>query len=129
VVILRTFLALLAGFLTIAVLVGALTAVLARFAPQWSGDQGNPRPAYVALNIGYSFLAAVAGGYVTALMPSANPLILVLALAIIVLALAALSALQARGKQPVWRQLTLVAITPVGVMAGGILRLKVLGVL
>jgi hypothetical protein len=126
---LRTFLALLAGFLTIAVLVGTLTALLARFAPQWSGEQQSPRPAYVALNIGYSFLAAVAGGYVTALMPSANPLILVLALAIIVLALAALSALQARGKQPVWYQLTLVAIAPLGVMAGGILRMKVLGIL
>ncbi len=128
-VILRTFLALLAGFLTMAVLVGAVTALLARFAPAWIGNEGNPRPAYVAVNLSYSFLAAVAGGYVTAIMPSANPLILVLALAIVVLVLAALSALQSRGKQPVWYQLTLVAITPLGVMAGGILRMKVLGIL
>ncbi|HUH62932.1 MAG TPA: hypothetical protein VLZ50_08045 [Terracidiphilus sp.] len=128
-VVLRTFLALLAGFLTMAVLVGALTALLARFAPQWVAEEGHPRPVYIAINIGYSFAAAIAGGYVTALMPSANPLILVLALAIIVLVLAALSALQARGKQPVWYQLTLVAITPAGVMAGGLLRLWILGIL
>ena len=126
---LRTFLALLAGFLTTAVLVGALTALLARFAPKWAGGQGNPRPGYAALNIVYSFLAALAGGYVTAIMPSANPLILVLALAIIVLVLGALSALQSRGKQPVWYAITLVAITPAGVMAGGMLRLWILGIL
>ncbi len=126
---LRTFLALLAGFLTIAVLVGAVTVLLMRFSPQWVGEQGNPRPSYIAFNLVYSFLAATAGGYVTALMPSANPLILVLALAIIVLVLAALSALQSRGKQPVWYQLTLVAITPLGVMTGGLLRMWVLGIL
>ena len=125
----RTFLALLAGFLTMAVLVGALTALLARFAPQWVGEQGHPRPAYIAVNLGYSFVAAMAGGYVTALMPAANPLVVVLALAIVVLVLAALSALQARGKQPAWYQLTLVAIAPVGVMAGGLLRLWILGIL
>jgi hypothetical protein len=55
--------------------------------------------------------------------------VLDLALAIIVLVLAALSALQSRGKQPVWYQLALVAITPLGVFAGGILRIKVLGIL
>ena len=128
-VILRTFLALLAGFLTIAVLVGAVTVLLMRFSPQWVGEQGNLRPSYIAFNLVYSSLAATAGGYVTALMPSANPLILVLALAIIVLVLAALSALQSRGKQPVWYQLALVAITPLGVMTGGLLRMWVLGIL
>jgi len=52
-----------------------------------------------------------------------------MALGIIVLALAALSALQARGKQPIWYQLTLVALTPMGVLAGGLVRLRVLGIL
>jgi hypothetical protein len=79
--------------------------------------------------LGYSFLAAAAGGYVTAWLSSANPLIHVLVLAIVVLAMSALSALQARGKQPVWYALTLLALTPVGVFAGGLLRLRVLGVL
>jgi len=40
-----------------------------------------------------------------------------------------LSALQSRGKQPVWYQLALVAITPIGVLAGGLVRLRVLGIL
>ena len=65
----------------------------------------------------------------TAWVAAANPLYHVLALGIIVLALAALSALQSRGKQPIWYQLTLVAITPMGVLAGGLVRLRVLGIL
>ncbi len=126
---LHAFLALAAGFLTMAVLVAALTALLARLTPSWVGEQGKPQPGYVFVNLGYSFLAAAAGGYVTAWLAAANPLYHVLALGIIVLALAALSALQSKGKQPVWYQLTLVALTPLGVLAGGLVRLRVMGIL
>jgi hypothetical protein len=50
-------------------------------------------------------------------------------LAIVVLALASLSALSARGRQSIWYQLAQVAISPVGVMLGGLTRLRVLGIL
>jgi hypothetical protein len=83
----------------------------------------------VLANMGSSFLAAAAGGYVTAWAAAGNPLIQVLALALVVLLLAALSALQAKGKQPIWFQLALVAIAPLGVLAGGLLRLRVLSIL
>lgn len=126
---LHAFLALAAGFLTMAVLVGALTALLVRLTPSWVGEQGKPKPGYIFVNLGYSFLAAAAGGYVTSWLAAANPLYHVLALGIIVLALAALSALQAKGKQPIWYQLTLLALTPLGVLAGGLLRLRVMGIL
>jgi hypothetical protein len=129
VVILHAFLALLAGYATFAALVIALTALLARLVPGWVGSEGNPQFAYVFVNLGYSFLAAAAGGYVTAWVAVANPLIHVLALAMVVLALAALSALQSRGKLPVWYALSLLAISPIGVLAGGLVRLRVLGIL
>jgi hypothetical protein len=129
VVILHAFLALLAGFATMALLVVALTALLIRLMPRWVGEQGKPQPGYVFVNLGYSFLAAAAGGYVTAWVAAANPLVHVLALGIVVLALAALSALQSRGKQPIWYALALVAITPLGVLAGGLVRLRVVGIL
>lgn len=125
----HAFFALTAGFLTMAVLVGALTALLMRLTPSWVREQGRPQPGYVFVNLGYSFLAAAAGGYVTALVAAANPLYHVLALAIIVLAMAALSAMQQRGKQPIWYQLMLIALSPLGVFAGGIIRLRVLGIL
>jgi hypothetical protein len=129
VVILHAFLALLAGYASFAALVIAMTALLARMVPSWTGSEGRPQPGYVFVNLGYSFLAAAAGGYVTAWVAAENPLIHVLALGLVVLALAALSAMQSRGKQPVWYALTLVAITPLGVLAGGLVRLRVLGIL
>ena len=128
-VILRAFLALAAGFAVMALLVIVLTALLTRMVPSWTSTESKPAPGYIAVNLGYSFLAAAGGGYVTASVADANPLFHVLALAMVVLALAALSALQERGKQPIWYQLTLVAITPIGVLAGGLVRLRVLGIL
>ncbi len=128
-VIVHAFLALLAGFATMAVLVMAVTATLSRLVPGWVGSEGRPGPAYVFVNLGYSFLAAAAAGYVTAWVAGTNLLVHVLALAVVVLALAALSALQMRGRQPIWYQLALVAISPLGVVAGGLVRLRILGIL
>jgi hypothetical protein len=129
VVILHAFIALTAGFAVMALLVIAMTALLTRMVPSWTGAEGRPQPGYVFVNLGHSFLAAAAGGYVTAWVAAANPLIHVLALGLVVLALAALSALQSRGKQPIWYQLALVAISPFGVLAGGLARLRMLGIL
>ena len=128
-VIVHAFLALLAGFAVMVGLVIVLTGLLTRLTPDWVGEQGKPRLGYVIVNLGYSFLAAAAGGYVTASAAAANPLLHVLALGIVVLALAALSALQSKGKQPVWYALALVAAMPMGVLAGGLARLRVLGIL
>ena len=127
-VILRAFLALLAGFLTMAVLVGLATVLLTKLVPEWVGSPGHPRAGYIFVNLGYSFAAAMAGGYVAAWVAKENPLIHALALALIVLLLAGLSALQQRGMQPIWYQLLLVAITPLGVTLGGMLRLRILGI-
>lgn len=126
---LHAFLALLAGYATMAALAMAMTALLARLMPSWVGAEGRPGPGYVVVNLGYSFLAAAAGGCVTAWAAQANPLYHVLVLGIIALVLAALGALQSRGKQPIWYQLALVAIAPLGVMAGGLARLRMLGIL
>jgi hypothetical protein len=53
----------------------------------------------------------------------------VLALGVILLALSGLSILQKRGKQPIWFLLAQVAIAPLGVVVGGLVRLRVSGVL
>lgn len=128
-VVLHAFLALLAGFTTIAALVALITVLLQKLTPGWVGEKTKPKLGYIFVNLGYSFLAAAAGGYVTAWIAQHNPLFHVLALAITVLLLAALSALQQRGQQPVWYMLALVALTPLGVLAGAIVRLRVLGIL
>jgi hypothetical protein len=125
---LHAFLALLAGFAIMAVLLLLANVVLARLTPSWVQAEGHPSSGYVIVNLGSTFLAAAAGGYVTAAIAVANPLYHVLMLAIVVLLLAALSALQVRGKRPIWYLLALVAITPVGALAGGLARLQVLGI-
>lgn len=127
-VVLHAFIALVAGFATMVLLVAIMTTLLKKLTPTWVGAPGTPNPGYIFVNLGYSFLAAAAGGYVTALLAQANPLIHVLALALAVLLLAALSALQQRGQHPAWYLLALVALTPVGVLAGGLIRLRVLGI-
>ncbi len=128
-VVVHAFLALLAGFAAMALLVALITALLSRLVPEWVGAKGRPQPGYAFVNLGYSFLSAAAGGYVTAWLATGNPLVLVLVLAIVVLAMGALSALQSRGTQPVWYALALLALMPLGALAGGLVRLRVLGIL
>jgi hypothetical protein len=132
----HTFLALLAGFAVMFAIVLAVTALLRRLAPQWVEPAQRPHPAYIFVTLAYSFLAASAGGYVTAWAAADNPLQDVLGLAIIVLVLGAISALQVlapgaerRGRQPVWHQIMLLVISPLGVVAGGLLRLRMVGML
>jgi NADH:ubiquinone oxidoreductase subunit 6 (subunit J) len=125
----HAFLALLAGFVTMGLLVALITALVNHLAPDWAGVESKPQPGYAFVNLGYSFLSAAAGGSVTAWLATGNPLVLVLVLGIVVLAMAALSALQLRGEQPVWYALTLLVLMPLGVLAGGMLRLRVLGIL
>lgn len=128
-VVLRAFVALAAGFAIMATLIAIATALLRKFTPSWTDVSEHPEVGYIVVNLGCSFLAAAAGGYVTAWLASDNPLVHVLALAITVLLMAALSALQQRGRQPVGYLLTLAALTPLGVIAGGLVRLRVLGLL
>ena len=129
-VILRAFLALLAGVAVMTLLVGVLTAQVTRLAPSWTGKEGKLPPGYAFVNLGCAFLSAAAGGYVTAWVAGTNPLVHVLALGVVVLALAALSTMQARAtQQPIWYKLALVGISPVGVLAGGLVRLRVLGIM
>jgi len=107
--------------------VGVTTGALMKFAPQWVGAAGQPCVVYVVVNLTYSLAAAMAGGYVTAWIALGTPLKHVLVLAIIVLLLGGLSALQQRGLQPVWYQLLSMIIAPAGVMLGGLLRLRIMG--
>ena len=128
-VIFHAFLALGAGFLSMAVFVGVATAALVKYVPEWTGTPGQPRTGYIFVNLGYSFTAAMVGGYVTTWLAKGNPLIHALALALIVLLLSALSALQQRGLQPIWYQLLVTTITPMGVLSGAYLYLRLQGLL
>jgi hypothetical protein len=126
---LHAFLALLAGFAIMTLIIIAVTAALTKLAPAWARSEGRPAPSYALVSLTYTFAAAAAGGYITAWAARENFLADVLALAVVVLILGALSALQMRGRQPVWFQIAQVTISPLGVMAGGLLRLRITGLL
>ena len=128
-VVLHTFLSLAAGFAAAMLVVLGLRGLLLLFAPSLAAVDARPGVSYTVANFGASFLAGAAGGYITAWVGAANPLVHVLTLGLILLGLAALSALQLRGQQPIWYQLAQVAIAPLGVLAGGLVRLRVLGIL
>jgi hypothetical protein len=122
----RAFLALLTGFVTMAAVVGVARAMLVKLVPDWVGQQGHPRTGYIVVNLIDSLAAAILGGYATAWIAPNNILTYTLVLAVIVLLLSGLSALQQRGMQPIWYQLLLMAIAPAGIFLGGLLRLKIL---
>ena len=128
-VILHAFLALLAGYAVMAASVVVATAFVSRLLPDWCGQSTRPAAGYLFVNLGYSFLAAAAGGYVTAWIAAPSPLAHALVLAVIVLLLGAVSAFSARRKQPVAYQIALIVLSPLGVLAGALVRLRVLGVL
>jgi hypothetical protein len=119
--------ALLAGFLMIAAIVGITTAALMKLAPRWVGAQGGSSLRYVSVNLFYSLVAAISGGYITAWIAHDSSLRYAFALALVVLLLGGLSALQARGRQPIWYQLMLLAIMPIGEVLGGLLRMRLSG--
>lgn len=128
-VVLHAFLALASGFATIVLLMALLTALLRWLVPAWAATRGALTAGAAFVNLAGSFAIAAAGGYVTAQVSSPTPMQHVLALGIVVLALAALSAMQSRGQRPVWFLLTLLAVAPCGVLAGGLIWLRVAGVL
>lgn len=126
---LHAFWALLAGFGAVLAVALAIRGALVGLAPSMAAQSPEPGAGYTIVQAGASLLAGTAGGYVTAALGRGNPMVEVLALGIAVLALSAMSALQARGKQPVWFLLVQVAISPLGVLAGGLIRLRALGIL
>lgn len=128
-VMLHAFVVLAAGFAAAMLLVLALRGVLQLAAPSLTAIEAHPGFSYTMVNLGVSFLAGAAGGYTTAWVGRANPMVHVLALGLILLALAALSALQMRGQQPIWYQLGQIVVAPAGVLVGGLVRLRVLGML
>ncbi len=128
-ILVRAFFALAAGFIVVLAAQAAATLVLRRRVPSWAGAQPKPGAGYTMANGGILLVASAAGGWVTAQLAQANPLVHALALALALLLLSALTAMQARGRQPLWYLLMMLPVAPLGVFAGGILFLRWTGLL
>ena len=123
-VIVRSVIAVVAGYAAMAAVVIALSVLVKKIAPTWVGSERAPNASYVYTNLLYSFGAAMIGGYVAAVIGSHAPLAHACALAVVVFVLSIVSAAQIGDRQPRWYQAALALIGPLGAVLGGWIRAK-----
>ena len=119
--IVKSILAILAGYVAMAIAVVALTAVVTRIMPQ---SEGSPGAAYMGINLCYSFAAAVLGGFTAAWIAGRAPIQHGYVLAALVFLLSIFSAIQMGNKQPRGYQIALALLAPAGVMLGAYLKAR-----
>ena len=117
----RGILAVVAGYIVMAIGVVTVTGAVAVLFPTWSSPEN---AAYVIFNLGFSLVFALAGGYVTAVVAKRAPLRHAIALAALAFILAIISMVVETGPQPRWYQLSLVIIMPPAMVLGGYLRAR-----
>lgn len=114
----RSVLAVLAGYAVLAAVVLLLFFV-------WSGGEkpvDPPTRDFMLLSLGVGFVAAVAGGWVTARIAPGHRWKHIQALAAVILLLAAVNLFWTAGREPLWFQLGNIAVGVVGVFVGGSLK-------
>lgn len=113
--ILRSVLAVVAGFVTMSFVVIVLTVIAVN---AMGLKSGHPTPGYMVINVVYSFFAAGAAGFVTALIAKVNPLEHAYVLAGIMLVMGVVSYVHYTGTQPGWYKVMMVVVPPLCAIAG-----------
>ena len=113
--VLRSVLAIVAGFLCInfVIIAFTLTAVATLHL-----KSSQPTSGYLIFNVTYSFLACIAGGFVCGMVAGRKPLQHALALSCIMLFFGIFSYLHYKGQQPLWYQLMMISAPPALALAG-----------
>ena len=129
---LRSILAVLGGFATMAVIVMATTALAAAAlipgGMQTMMTPGRPLPArYLTANLVGSALAAFIGGFVTVRLAPDKPFVHGIALALLMCVMGVLSARQAGDRQPRWYQVVLCTVMPAVALVGAYISGQVAG--
>jgi hypothetical protein len=106
----RCFLAVVAGFLTMAVVVTVCTTAAVKLL---GVQAGKPSPGYLALNVAYSLGAAALGGWVAAMIGRPYAVESGYALGGVMILMGLLSYRQFRGMQPLWYQILLMFLPAV----------------
>lgn len=116
--VLRSFFAVMVGYMVMMVVVIALTLV---FVKTMGLKSGNPTPGYLFLNGVYTFLAAAIGGYVTARIAEVKPMVAAGALAVLMAIMGILSYRHYTGMQPFWYQVMMMVAPSLCALAGAAL--------
>jgi hypothetical protein len=125
----RSLIAVLAGFAVMALVVMVSTVVAARLllgrslAEMHTPPSGSPSRAYLTANLAGSALAALLGGYTAAAIAGQAQLAHGVGLAAVMAIMAVISMRQAGTAQPRWYQLVLATVMPGLAIAGAGLRI------
>lgn len=123
----RSILSILAGYAAMAILIMVATIVSAKLMLHAESMESmmslKPTPAYIAVNLAYSSVFAVIGGFLTAVIARRAPLVHTGVLAAAMMVLAVVSLDQTEGTQaPRWYGITLIALGPLCALIGGYLQ-------
>ncbi|HMC67202.1 MAG TPA: hypothetical protein VKI65_19860, partial [Gemmataceae bacterium] len=122
---LRSVLAVIAGFLTMGMSVGLFDAALGALMPgefPKPGEQRHPGEMVLLIEMAAGLLFAVLGGYVTAVAAKHSEALHATALAALVLTLGIVTVATQYESKPLWSHVGLTAVGVLGVLAGGWLR-------
>ena len=123
----RSVLSILAGYVLMAVLIMVATVVSARLMLHVSGVDEmrtmKPTVTYMIVNLGYSGVFAVLGGFAAAALAKRAPLIHALILAVIMIGMGiALMFSNTGNEEPGWYSRALLVLGPGGALLGGYLQ-------
>jgi hypothetical protein len=123
--IIRSALTVLGAFFVVAVLVGLTTALTAELMLGSAGPGAEPTPLFLAVNLTYSVLYAIVGGYVAATVADHSPLRHAAALSVFMMLLGLATWVVNGGQpapgQPVWYSWVITLLVPPTTVFGGIL--------
>jgi hypothetical protein len=111
----RSILAVIAGYLAMAIVVVILTMLCVAI---FHLQSGHPTPVYLALNMAYSLAAAALGGWITARIAGRSPIAHGIALGAVILALSALQFLHPAPGQSFAYLIFLAIAPPLAAVAG-----------
>jgi peptidoglycan/LPS O-acetylase OafA/YrhL len=117
--VLRSAIAIIGGYLAMVVVVGLCTYFLMLLTPSWFPGAAPPAGPYLAVNIAYSVVAALVGGYVAAWIAPRRPVKHAVLLAAFALVMSVVSAVLQGDRQPRWYQVLLAVCMPMVIVLGG----------
>ena len=121
---LRSVLAIAGGYLVMVAVVGLCTFGLMLLTPSWFPGAGTPAGPYLAVNIVYSVIAALTGGYVAARIAPQRPVKHAVLLAVFALVTSIVSAVLQGDRLPRWYQVLLAVCMPMVIVLGGWARAR-----
>ena len=116
--VLRSFFAVMVGYMVMMLTVIVLTLILVK---TMGLKTGHPTPGYLAINTVYTFLAAAIGGYVTARIAEFKPIPAAFVLAGLMLVMGIVSYRNYTGLQPQWYQILMQIAPPLCALGGAAL--------